>query len=142
MKPMSSGITSKKRSNGTKTHYYYYRCETDGCTSKNKSIRAKVIVEFAINILKQYLFTTKSNYAHHIEDAKEGVANMRTEYNSVIGQLNKQVSDKKMEYYRAKEYKIKDPNGLGKHYDLDEIKSDLDNLEKDRKTTIKQRAYP
>lgn len=37
--PFSSGLTPKKLKDG-KVFYYFYKCETEGCSFKGKSIRA------------------------------------------------------------------------------------------------------
>lgn len=130
-KPMSSGITPKKSTNGKKTEYYYYRCETNYCEKYNRSARAKVVVEYAINFLKDNLFTTQENYEHYKNEARQDSELRRKELNSVIGLLGKQKGEKAKEYERAKQIKITDPDGVGKHYDLDEIKADLDSIVKD-----------
>ncbi len=130
-KPMSSGITSKALSGGVRTEYYYYRCNTEDCANRNKNLRAKVVIGFAIDTLKQYLFTTKENYQRYVADAKDDMQGKRSELNAIIGALAKQSGDKNLEYKRAKEQVLKDPDGLGKHYNLDEIKAELGSLESD-----------
>ena len=128
---MSSGITSKKSTNGKKTDYYYYRCETQGCVRKGRSVRAKIITDYAIGILKHYLFTTEDNYENYRKDAKESLADKTAELNSSIARLAKLCGEKSLEYERAKKYKATDPEGVGKHYDLDEIKGELDGIQND-----------
>lgn len=135
-KPMSSGITLKKSTNGKKTEYYYYRCETSYCEKRNKSVRAKVVVEFAITFLKDHLFTTPENYEHYKQEARLDSEQRRKELNSIIGMLSKQKGDKNREYERAKQIKITDPDGVGKHYDLDEIKADLDGISADLEKAV------
>ena len=61
------GITSKKIKEG-KRHYYYYRCEDDGCRLQNKSTRAKVFVDFAIDYFKQKPFSSIESYQHYQEE--------------------------------------------------------------------------
>ena len=72
----TSGITSKKNKEG-QTNYYYYRCETEGCPLENKSTRAKVIVDFAIDYLNKKPFSNLKSYTHYKDEfirvAKERV---------------------------------------------------------------------
>lgn len=69
-KPFTSSITSK-RSGDNLTHYYYYRCESDGCVFKNSAVRASKMIEFAANYLEQHSFTTQSNYDEYVTDSKQ-----------------------------------------------------------------------
>ena len=143
-KKMSSGITPKKTKNG-KTEYYYYRCETDYCDYKNRSVRAKVIVGYAIDFLKANLFTAKENYENYKLEAKEKLSESRREIKSAIGSTSKQIEEKKEEYLRAKNLLLKD-DSLKEHFNLDEIQSEKVLLEEklsklqtelsDLKTTI------
>lgn len=48
---MISSITAKKKQDGTKTNYYYYRCVNKVCERHQKGVRAKVILEYVKNIL-------------------------------------------------------------------------------------------
>jgi hypothetical protein len=54
--PMASTITPHKRNAKS---YFYYRCETHGCSRKNKGERAKVILDFASDYIRQnFKYTT------------------------------------------------------------------------------------
>lgn len=66
---MSTGLTSKKTNDGIKHHYFYYRCDTDGCRYKGKSIRAKAILEAAFAYLDAHpMLNFKKGYAHYLKE--------------------------------------------------------------------------
>jgi DNA invertase Pin-like site-specific DNA recombinase len=128
---MSSGISSKTTTNKNKIEYYYYRCGTKGCNLYNKSARAKVVVSYAIEFLKSHKFITKDNYEHYIIEAKADIAEKTIAIKSSIGTLSKQLGEKRIEYENAKKVVSSDPEGLGKHFNLDEIKQELTAIEND-----------
>lgn len=144
-KTFSSGITTKELKAGTR-YYYFYRCETDDCEFKNKGVRAKKIIEFAIDYLEQHHFTTESNYETFVADARAYVKTQNREVSSDIARLSKQIGNKDEEYKRAKNLIAGSPE-LKRHYDLDqivaekkELSSDLDKLKKQR-TDLKQSIF-
>lgn len=126
-KPFSSGLTPKTLKGGP-VRYYFYKCETDGCEFKGRSVRAKVMLDFAEEFLSTHLFTTHSNYDHFIEEAKAEQAIRTKEINSKIMSLTKLIGNKKSEYDRAKNVIIQNPD-LKEHYNLDEIKKELEQLD-------------
>ena len=62
---LKTGISSKKYSKEVKKEYFYFRCESSGCKYKNKSIRAKVILEHVYQCLEDYFFTSDQIYADY-----------------------------------------------------------------------------
>lgn len=85
---MTAGITPKKNRNGTRTNYFYYRCDTPKCSFKNKSIRAKVITEFVNAFLEYHKFTTKSVYDHYVSEMKSVIREKEAELDSRRRSLN------------------------------------------------------
>lgn len=65
--PRMAGITAKQLKNETK-NYFYYRCDTEGCEFENKSTRAKVILDFAIDYFKKKPFSNIDAYRHYKEE--------------------------------------------------------------------------
>lgn len=126
-KPFSSGLTPKLLKDG-KVYYYFYKCETDGCEFKNKSIRAKVVLEYAFDFLSTHLFTTRSNYDAFIVEAREYSAQQTKEMTSNIMSLTKIVGDKRLEYENTKTLVAQNPE-MAEHYDLNTTKSELNDLE-------------
>lgn len=68
--PMHTGLTTKKLKAG-KTHYFYYRCESEGCKARNKSVRANVITDFVYKFLDENKFNSKEAYEQYTIDAKK-----------------------------------------------------------------------
>jgi len=62
-----TGITAKTLKSETKK-YFYYRCDTEGCRFENKSTRAKVIMDFAIDYFKKKPFSNVDAYQHYKEE--------------------------------------------------------------------------
>jgi len=65
----STGITNKKTKDKV-TKYFYYRCETEGCSLEHKSTRAKVVRDFAIEYFKSKPFSNFEAYEHNKEEMK------------------------------------------------------------------------
>ena len=137
-KPFSSGITSKKQTNGTVKQYYYYKCETVGCEIKKKNVRAKVPVEVAIEFLNGHLFTTRENYDNYVQEAKSISIVRDKELLARQNSLVKQLTDKQKELKSTKELLRKQPN-LVKHYDLDLITTELNSIAEDLKSVKQDR---
>lgn len=57
----SSGLTPKQRKDD-KIYYYNYKCETDGCELRGKSVRVSKILDYAYRFLDEHVFDTESNY--------------------------------------------------------------------------------
>ncbi len=131
-KPCASGITTKRDKETKKitSARYYYRCETDGCAYKNKSIRAKVIVDYASDFLAEHLFTNESNYENYVAEAEEYAKVQAHALDSDIAAYTKQVGNKQAEYDRTKDA-IRDNPQLARHYNLDEIEAELKAINKD-----------
>lgn len=69
--PFSSGLTSKRTKTGKLTTYYYYRCNTPECPFRNKSVRAKVVVNAAIEYYKAHPFSKKKGYEIYKKDMEK-----------------------------------------------------------------------
>lgn len=82
---MSSGITTKPKVGKS---YFYFRCETESCPVKNKSVRAKVIVDSACEYLEEHQITGTKAYEHYKkETAKvfaERLADVKKQYDSLL----------------------------------------------------------
>ncbi len=140
-KPFASGITTKRNPATKKIESarYYYRCETDGCSFKNRSVRAKVVIDYAADFLNEHLFTTENNYDSYVAEAEEYATVQAHALDSDIAALTRQVGNKQAEYDRTKDA-IRDNPQLARHYNLDEIETeqkaiqtDLDKLVSNRK---------
>jgi site-specific DNA recombinase len=136
-RPFTSGITSKKLKDGTK-YYYYYKCETDDCPFKSKSVRAKVILDHAIGFLEQHLFTTEINYENYVTEAQEFARVQAKALSGDIASRTKQVGNKEAEYKRTKAT-VRDNPQLARHYNLDEVESELESLRDDLTKLIESR---
>ncbi len=138
--PMTSGITTRKDPTTKEIikARYYYRCETEDCSFRNKSVRAKVVLDYVSYFLSEHLFTTENNYEHYVSEARE-YANVQAKgLDSDIASITKQVGNKEAEYDRTKAT-IRDNPQLAHHYDLDGIESEVKALKKDLKRLISER---
>lgn len=127
-KALSAGLTSKVLASKEKIHYYNYRCETEHCEFKNKSIRANVILDYSYAFLCEHLFTTKSNYDKFKLGARDQVIQRNKELRSLIGSAKQGIGRKKEELTSTKELIRYNPE-LKEDYDLKEIKKDLGDME-------------
>ena len=137
---LTSGITTKKdpETKQILVSRYYYRCETDTCTFRNKSIRAKVVVDYVIEFLSTHLFTTEANYESYLTDAKEYAAIQANALTSDIATLTKQLGNKQAEYQRTKDAITANPQ-IAKHYNLDEIEAEEKAIDKDLNKLVNNR---
>lgn len=126
-KPFASSITSKKLKGGTK-YYYYYKCETMTCSFRNKGIRAGLILTMVRDFFQTYHFTTKSNYQTHVGRVKEANRKKALNINSKIASLVKTI-DLKTQTYENTKKTIADNPALSRHYDLDKMADELENLD-------------
>jgi hypothetical protein len=136
-KPFSSGITTKKLSD-TVRYYYYFKCETEDCLFRGKSILAKAVLDYASEFLSEHLFVTESNYQNYIAEAQEYAATQAKVLDSDIASLTKQVGNKEAEYGRTKDT-IRDNPQLARHYNLDEIKGELKAIKKNLAILVRNR---
>lgn len=108
-RPMSSGITTKKRIDGSKEYRYYYRCETRDCSFKNKSVRGKVVMDFIYSFFESFVFATEEAYANYQkelnEESKEQVVQAKDELKS----FQKDLEKTKTQYQQIKALCSKDP---------------------------------
>jgi site-specific DNA recombinase len=137
-RPFSSGLTSKVLKKEGKIFYYNYKCETDGCEFKFKSVRANVVLNYAYDFLDTFMFTTESNYEVFIENAKVHAAQRTKELTSSIMSLTKVVGEKQLEYDHTKRLLMDSPH-LEKHYDLDGIEKELNELKDQHKKLIDEK---
>ncbi len=97
---MYPGITTKPQQN---KKYFYFRCETDGCTRSQKSIRAKILIDYILNFLEQKPFSTKAVYDHYAKEM-ERVSGERIRQAQTLLLSNKDKKDKlESRLIRAKE---------------------------------------
>lgn len=84
--PRSAGITRKPAKKG-QVNYFYYRCDSDGCSLRNKSIRANVVIEYVRNFLAQKPFSSTQAYEHYAIEMKRVEAERGRERRSLLNQL-------------------------------------------------------
>ena len=84
---MTTGITTK-RLKGEVTNYFYYRCGNPNCKQFNKSVRAKIIMDFVVKFLEENKFTCKKIYDHYVKEMgktiKEKEEELETQYRSLL----------------------------------------------------------
>lgn len=70
---MTASITPKKTPHGV-TRYFYYRCESEDCERKPRSIRAKVVLAHIFDFLDTHPFSTKEAYEHYAKEMERVAA--------------------------------------------------------------------
>lgn len=137
-KSLSSGLTKKKKPDGTLFWYYHYKCETESCEFKNKSIRAGVVIRFVREFFADYMFITRDNYDAYVAEAKTDIKSKTRVLTSSINSLSRQIGEAESDYQKTKDI-IKDSPALEQHYDLDELKAVVTNLKQEQSKLISQR---
>jgi DNA invertase Pin-like site-specific DNA recombinase len=135
-----SGITTKRDPDTRQiiSSRYYYRCETETCVYRNKSIRAKVVIDHITDFLSSHLFTTESNYEQYVAEAQEYAQVQANALNSDIAALTKQLGNKQAEYDRTKRA-ITDNPQIVRHYNLDEVEAETKSIDKDLQKLVATR---
>lgn len=87
---MSTGITVKKNLKGIKTQYFYYRCFNKKCAFFNKSVRAKVVVDFVYQFLEQHKFVSKDAYKHYLSEIKRTASSQSNKLSKTFTSLIRQ----------------------------------------------------
>ena len=126
-KPFSSGLVKKKLKDEF-VYYYYYKCETEDCVFRGKSIRANVVVDLAKQFFHEYLFVTRQNYDGYVSMAKDELISRRKHIDSTMAQAVSQLHDVRKRYEDEKELIRNNPK-LAPHYPLDERQSSVTMLE-------------
>lgn len=100
--PFTAGITTKLRPEGKKMRFYY-RCETHKCEFRNKSIRAKVVLDFVYDFLENHNFAIKQNYLHYLEETKKISRVKQRELVSTLGSLQQTKIEAEKRLIRTKD---------------------------------------
>ena len=127
-KSLTSSLTSKVLKQHGKVRYYHYKCETEGCTFENKTVRARVILNYAFDFLNTHLFATKDTYSAYVDEAQAHIKSTTKELNSSLMSYTKMSDEKQKEYERTKALLTEHPE-LTDHYDLARIQKEHDELE-------------
>lgn len=114
---------------------YYYKCETEGCPMKDKSARAKVVLETATKFFSEYLFVTESNYAEYVRQARVRLRKKAVEFDSAVASLRTRIANKQRFYDQSRELIAKTPE-LREHYDLDKLLKEIEKMKSDYKKAI------
>ncbi len=88
---MSAGITPKQNK-GRVTRYFYYRCDNEDCSRHDKSVRAKVILDYAKEFLEKKPFSSRKAYNHYAEEMPRVAAERERETRLLLaGQKNRKL---------------------------------------------------
>lgn len=113
--PRHSGLTPKKTKDGKK-HYYLYRCETPGCPEINKSVRAKIIINFASDFLRKHQFGPEL-YTSYIEGFKKRASEKTEELLKQKMSLTKSCGELRIRIDEITKYIPKAPEGTRKTFE-------------------------
>lgn len=132
---MWAGISHHSRQD---KYRFYYRCDTEGCEFENKSVRAHVVVNFAIELLGKV--TVKLNEAYQVyrdqwqETIKYKMKNLESERKELL--VEKRNKNSKIE--EIKRYILKYEGDKKNKKLIDSYKGDL-NWALERKEKIESR---
>ncbi|MEN9881058.1 MAG: hypothetical protein RLZZ308_241 [Candidatus Parcubacteria bacterium] len=132
---MTAGITTKAQKNGS-GGYFYYRCDTEGCSQKNKGTRAKEILKYAVDYLNTKPFSNKSSYDHFVVEIKKVLAENSSLLRSSILTTAKELLTLRDKLERTKNLLIGDEEDKIKDFyrkDLAKIEEEIKTKEKDEK---------
>lgn len=124
-------ITSKKLVDGTKRLYYYFKYEHE-CEDYGKSIRAKEIIKYASDFLKQYDFATKEMYEYFVEEKEALHAQQTREIDRALRSLRTKHTGKEKAIGNVKKLLGEAQGSLKQEYetDLEKLLEERGTLEK------------
>ncbi len=139
-KTLTSMLIDKrsKETGEIKESRYYYKCETEGCDMEGKSARASLVVDAAQKFFRDYLFITKSNYAHFVKEAEKEAKRKSVEFDSIIARSKTLIANKEKSYEQTKELILKNPD-LKDHYDLDKYSKEIEKIKKEYAKALKRK---
>lgn len=114
---------------------YYYKCESEGCPMKDKSARAKVVIDAATTFFNEYLFVTESNYTEYVKQARVRLRKKAVEFDSAVASLRTRIANKQRYYDQSKELIAKTPE-LRQHYDLNKLLKEVNSMKEDYKKAV------
>jgi hypothetical protein len=132
--PRSTGITSKKGDDGVVTKYFYYRCDTPGCSLLNTSTRAKVIVNFVNAFLAQKPLSSETAYKHYAKEMKIVQEQHSKERKSLLKTLEGKDLALTQKQLRIKEFILNDKDPIF----IEGFKKDFTQAENAQKETQKE----
>jgi DNA invertase Pin-like site-specific DNA recombinase len=132
---LTAGITTKAQKNGS-GGYFYYRCDTEGCSQKNKGVRANKVIKFATDYLNAKPFSSKESYEHFVMEMKKVLAENASILRGNILTNGKQLLALQDKLERTKDLLIGDEEDTVKDFyrkDLAKIELEIKAKEKDEK---------
>lgn len=119
------------RTKELRNYYFYYKCETSNCPLKGKNAKAGLIIDYAIDFFKSFLFVTKGNYEVFLKNAKASLKKNNVELDSQIARITKQIALDEGKYSDVKDLLSRSPQ-LQEHYDLNSQKKDIDEQKQEK----------
>jgi site-specific DNA recombinase len=145
--PMTAGITVKKTREVEK-RYFYYRCSTDGCSRKNKSVRAKVIMDDIKKFLDSKPFSSKKSYEHYKSEIEQVQKQRMVQIKSELLSLRNRKLRYEQRLVKIKEMMLEEDKETREEFkrDLDQTKRDIlvidDGIEKVERKQDATRSVP
>lgn len=90
-KKMYTAITTKRASDGKIDRYFYFRCLTNGCLRRPRSIRAHVLKNAMIEFLESNQLDYQKSYAEYLKRKKKQNENKSELFNKEIVSLSQQI---------------------------------------------------
>ncbi len=138
-KPFTSMLIPKKVNGELVSTRYYYKCENKACELYGKSAPAKTVIKAASDFFAKYLFTTQDNYDSYIKNAKEEIRIKNKQIDAQVGSMMARIKKVSADYEDTKNL-LKSSPLLEKHYDLDSIKNEENELRQQHADLIAQRT--
>lgn len=127
-------INGKKLKNGS-SGYFYYRCDTDGCTEKNKSTRAIEIITFASNYLATKPFSHEEGYEHFKKEMENVYKENMVLAKGQILTLSNQIATIEGTIEKTKNFLLGDESDTVKNF----YRGDLERLAKQQADKTKEK---
>lgn len=133
--PMVAGITPRTFRSGVK-NYYYFRCDQVGCRNKGKGTRAKVIINYACEYIKEVFAFSELNWKHYQSEAKKDYEEVRGKMLSDLSVLTQQKTSKLNQQNNIKQEIIRLSNVEGSDHlrksyeeDFEKLRQELEDIE-------------
>ena len=126
---MSTGLTTKKMSNGQTTRYFYFRCDAPKCKYHRKSVRAKVIMDAVYNFLASHEMNFEKGYEAYVREMHRLIEKRDKDIDREIKSFNQRLMFLKKDIIDTKELLKKEHSGVIKNEYRKDLKDQLIKVE-------------
>ncbi len=126
---MSTGLTSKKMSDGQTRRYFYFRCDTPKCKYYSKSVRGKVILDAVYAFLASRKMNFEAGYDAYVREMHRIIETRDKDMDREMKSFSQRMTHLRKEIFDTKELIKKEHDPLIKGEYRKDLREQLKNLD-------------